>query len=87
MADLTDLLTVPNVEAFLKSRAEWDALKAAKAIPRFSDPLEVLHNYPLFLECVAFIEQERQRNYKGYLAQLRGEPAQPEKDTNPEESC
>ncbi|MBI1968818.1 hypothetical protein HYS49_02810 [Candidatus Woesearchaeota archaeon] len=87
MADLTDLLTVPDVKAFLKSRAEWDALKTAKAMPQFSDPLEILRNYPLFLKHVAFIEQERQRNYDGYLAQLRGENAQPEKYTNPDESC
>ena len=87
MADLTDLLTVPNVEAFLKSRAEWDALEAAKAIPRFSDPLKIFRNEALFLEYVAFIGQERQRNYASYLAQLRGENSQLEKDAKPDESC
>lgn len=74
MTDLTDLLTIPKVDAFLKSRAEWEARQKARTVPQFQgDLLAILGDERLAGEYTAYLEQERQQIYTGYLAQLRGE--------------
>lgn len=73
MADLTDLLEIPTVNAFLKSRAEREAREEMKRMERFKDSLEVLGDDDLFTAYVASLEQRRPEIYDRYLAQLRGE--------------
>lgn len=74
MANFTGLLNVPQAEALLKSMAEREARQKARTVPQFQgDLLAILGDERLAGEYIAYIEQERQQIYAGYLSQLRDE--------------